>query len=203
MGAVKAKPKAKGAEKSAPSFISSVDSYHEIVFDTETTGLTNNNSTDPALQPRIIELAAIKLDMNSGKELDRMAFLAHPGHGLSPEITKITGITDKDLDGQPPFVASLQKLTEFFIGVRRVGGHNVWFDLDLLYYELVRLNAVRKFPWPPIQFDTIDLSMHITGRRMKLVDLHQHLFKKPFDAHRAMNDTEACVRCYIKLKEDA
>ncbi len=174
----------------------------EIIFDTETTGLLNNASMKADQQPKIIEFAAIKIDAKNYDILDEITFFANPGHPLDAKITQITGLTDADLKDEPPFAANVNKVADFWLGTRRVIGHNVWFDLDLLAWELVRLNMQRKFPWAPQPTCTIDMSYHIKGARMKQVDLYAHLFdNETYPAHRAMNDVLACHRNYVELRK--
>ena len=84
-----------------------------IVFDLETTGLPKAEGADLDIQPRITEFGAIKLDENL-KEVGILDFLVNPGIPLDPVITKITGLTDNDLKDKPPFVANLEKITDFF-----------------------------------------------------------------------------------------
>ncbi len=177
---------------------------HGIVFDTETTGLTNNSSMKAEDQPKIIEFGAHRFSLETGEVLETLNFLAHPGHDLDPNIIRITGITNEDLKDAPPFAANFGKLQDFFLGVKVVIGHNVWFDLDLLMWELRRMNTERKFPWPPRQVDTIELSYHIKGYRLNLAALYAELFDgETFSAHRAMPDVNACFRSYLELERRA
>lgn len=174
--------------------------HHAIVFDTETTGLLNASSMKAADQPRIIEFGAHRFNLATGEVVDTLQFLAHPGHEITAEITKITGITNDDLKDASPFMANFPKLQEFFLGAKTVLGQNVWFDLDMLMWELRRSNTERKFPWPPFQLDTIDLSYHIQGKRMRLIELYPYLFPgETYAAHRAMPDVNATLRCYMEL----
>lgn len=171
-----------------------------IIFDTETTGLLKSSIVDLEQQPKIIEFAAIKLDDKTLEEVDRIEFLVNPGHALPAVITKITGIEDSDLKDVKPFVDYYEQLTNFFLGEKYLIAHNVAFDVGMLTTELSRIGRLTQFPWPPIQICTVNKTMTIKGYRLKLSILYSHLFGEEFkEAHRAMNDVMALVRCVKTL----
>lgn len=171
-----------------------------IVFDTETTGFTSSTEAPLKNQPKIIELFALKLDDNTLEETGSISLLINPGESLSEEIVKVTGITDDMLKGQPSFAAFLPKIQEFWLGERWAVGHNVTFDLDMIEIELRRLGMQFRFPWTPRRLCTVEASEHYHGRRLKLIDLHTHLFGKGFEsAHRAENDVRATVDCLREM----
>lgn len=174
-----------------------------IAFDTETTGLCNTEAISVEKQPKIIEFAAVKFD-EKFKELDRLEFLCHPGIEISREITNITGITNDMLKGEKPFSSNLDKLNKFFLGEEILFGHNLAFDVNLLRYELIRLDRLTKFPWPPIQICSIERTMHIRGHRLSLTKLHEHYTKEPHTdgAHRAVNDVLALITCLKHMHKD-
>lgn len=169
---------------------------HSIVFDTETTGLVNGEAVPVENQPRIIEFAAIKFD-EEYNEIGRLEFICDPGHDLSDEIVRITGLKTQDVAGKPPFERYYSNLVEFFIGTRTLYAHNLSFDLSMLRFELERLGKLYAFPWPPEQICTVEKSFSIKGHRLNLAKLHglatgvDHID----GAHRAMVDVEALLRC--------
>src|SRR3990172_6911075 len=171
-----------------------------IVFDTETTGLVKAESSRLSEQPQIIEFAAIKLD-NEFNELNRITFLCNPGKPLPPKIIEITGLHDSDLKDKEPFVANYPKISEFFLGTRCLVAHNISFDTSLLKFELMRIDRVLRFPWPPIWIDTIERSMGFEGRRLKLVELYKMATGKEYAAHRALADVEALIVTMKWMKE--
>jgi DNA polymerase III alpha subunit (gram-positive type) len=169
-----------------------------IIFDTETTGLTEPEAMPLTKQPQIIEYAAIKLDDETLEEVDRLEFLCDPGKPLPPEIIRITGLKDSDLAGKPKFCDMLHKLREFHLGERTIIAHNAAFDLSLMRYEMRRLDAMQRFPWPYNQVCTVVQSMPIKGFRLNMQKLHEHCFGKGFEgAHRAMTDVEALSKCVV------
>ena len=173
-----------------------------IVLDTETTGLLEPEAADIKLQPKIIEFAAIKLN-HELVELDRIEFKCNPEMPLPAIITKITGLKDEDVASEPKLIEKIGELQEFFVGSRVLVAHNAGFDVGVIWYELLRLELHRKFPWPPRHICTVENTMQIKGHRLHLANLHEHLFGEKFaGAHRATVDVEALTRCFIKLVQD-
>lgn len=184
-----------------------------IVFDTETTGLIKSIRLPDRVQPRIVELYAVKGSMVDGKFVisDELEFVVDPEIAISPEIHKITGIGQSDVNGKPKFAEYIPELKQFFLGESLVVGHNIRYDLDMLMLELRRTDDAMRFPWPPMAICTVQATTKIMGHRLSLTKLHQYLFGEGFHAHRAKSDVEATIRCLealiekkiVKLKEGA
>lgn len=173
-----------------------------IIFDTETTGFIMSADAPLHTQPKIIELFAIKLDDRTDEIVEELSLLFDPKMTLPDEIVKITGITDDLVRGVGEFSSHVESIQDFWIGQRASSGHNVTFDLDMVEIELRRIGAVNKFPWTPRRICTVECSEHYQGRRLKLIDLHTHLFGVGFEAaHRAENDVRATYRCFIEMKK--
>lgn len=157
-----------------------------IVLDTETTGLS-------PIDDRIIEIAAVKY--KNGEAVDSFVTLVNPGVAIPERITKITGITDKDLKKAPPFSKIAAKVRDF-IGDLPVVAHNAKFDVDFLITECARagvkidikyINTVRMAKWclPPQD----DYKLDTLIRSFGLLDHDQE--------HRALSDVEACENLYM------
>lgn len=173
-------------------------------LDTETTGLPQAIGADLIFQPYIIEVFATQMKQKkNGKlvEIRRLDTLIKPPIKLPKIITKITGIVDQDLEDAPPFTKVYKKLVKVFHGSDRMVAHNLPFDLSLVKFELERIGKKYHFPYPPDHFCTVEQSMHIKGRRLKLVELHKIATGLPEiqDAHRASADVLAMVECYKYL----
>lgn len=166
-----------------------------VIFDTETTGYVKSIQSPLNIQPKIIELFALKVD-DDFEILDELDLLIDPQEKLTEEIQKVTGLKDEDLIGKGDFAKHQGKISDFWFGCRSAVGHNITFDCDMLEVEYMRLGLVTRFPWTPKRHCTVELSEHYLGRRLKLIDLHTYLFGVGFEqAHRARNDVMATYRC--------
>lgn len=171
-----------------------------IIFDTETTGLNKASVVSVNMQPKIIEFAAIKIDDSTLEEVERLEFFVNPQELITPEITKLTGIRNDQLATAKTFAEHYQELVKFFLGEKYVAAHNVAFDINMLKYELIRINKLTNFPFAPVHICTANQTIKLRGFRLSLTILHEYLFETPIvDAHRAMNDVEALTRIFREL----
>ena len=97
-----------------------------VVLDTETTGLS------PSLGDRVVEVAALRLE--NWRTVARFDQLVNPGRPISPEASRVNGIYDEDLVGQPTFAEIADDLLELMDGALLVA-HNASFDADFLAAE--------------------------------------------------------------------
>ncbi len=170
-----------------------------IIFDTETTGLDGPTPTDITRQPYMTEIYAVKLTKDF-KFVSEVEALVRPPIPISEEITRITGITQSDVDIAPPFLVIYDELYDLFEGVNYVVGHNVNFDLRILKYELFRYDFEYKMHWPKNHICTVEASKHYENKRLTLQQLHIYLFGYEFTgAHRARTDVEATAKCFIEM----
>ena len=170
-----------------------------IIIDLETTGLSAPSLATPAQQPYIIEFAARKLG-EDGSLIHNLGFFVKPPVPITPEITKITGITQAMVDGAKSFAAHLPAIQEFFLGERLLIAHNLAFDRGVLAEELKRLDALLKFPWPPEHFCTVENTQDLGLKDRKLVTLYQHYIGKPLaQTHRAADDVSALTEIVVKM----
>lgn len=176
-----------------------------IVFDTETTALIPNSALPLEKMPHMIEVYCWKGLFNgsgSWEQLDEIELLVKPPFPIDDEVIKITGITNEMVKDQPPIGAVWDKVISFFKGADIVVAHNLSYDMQIFDNESQRLGHISFPAWPKEKICTVEATEHLTGKRMKLIDLHTHLFNKGFEeAHRARNDVMATVRCFTKLWE--
>ena len=178
-----------------------------VFFDTETTGLLKPEEVDLKLQPEIIELYMVKLQLNEDKSfhfIDEFNTFMHPSvMPIEPIITKITGITTEMVMDAPTFISQYPAISKFMTGVDVLVAHNASFDVGMLENELIRIECNNKFPWPRFHHCTVEKSMPIEHHRLKLSDLHTKATGAPHvGAHRAKEDTEALVTCYKWLMSE-
>lgn len=169
-----------------------------VVFDTETTGLTLPSVADLNAQPRIIELGAVRVE--NGKQIGTLSQLIDPGIEIDAVITKITGLTNDALKGQPSFKAYAPSLAKFFQGADYMIAHNAPFDLAMLKNDIKR-HGVENFPMPADVICTIHEYHHVKGRPMRMTELYETAIGKPLaQKHRALDDALALTEILTAMR---
>lgn len=170
-----------------------------LIFDTETTALISNTLQPLAKQPRIIEFFGLVIDEEDDyREVETISQLINPQMPISEEVTRITGIRSADVASAPTFGDVSEKIADLISSVRIVVAHNLSYDMQVVEFEMARVNEAAF--WPKRRICTVEATEHLRGHRLKLVDLHTELFGEGFaSAHRAENDVRALARCYIEL----
>ena len=97
-----------------------------VVLDTETTGL------DPRLGHRVVEVAALRLE--GWRPVAEMATLVQPGRKVDPGASRVSGIHDEDLVGQPVFAEIADDLLALMDGAL-LAAHNATFDAGFVGME--------------------------------------------------------------------
>jgi len=170
-----------------------------IIFDVESTGLLLPSPTNIERQPYLTEIYCGKYDKDFNL-IDELDTMVKPPVPIPEEITKITGITQEDVDDAPSFINLYDRIYDFFEGVNYVVGHNITFDMNIMHYELFRHDYENNFHWPKVRFCTVELSKHYFNKRLKLMQLHEHLFGIGFEgSHRARADVEATAKCFFEM----
>ena len=163
-----------------------------LIFDTETTGLPKHPNAKDTVQPRIIEWGGVLADQD-GHILDQLDILINPGQKLEAIITKITGLTDEDLAGEPGFKTRAPDIRALFAQADVLVAHNLPFDHGLMGMELKRAGIV-DWPWPRRMICTVQEHAEEWGYRPKLLELYEHYMGKPLSQkHRALDDVLALV----------
>ncbi len=159
-----------------------------ICLDLETTGLSPK--TD-----RIIEIGAVRV--RQGKVEDTFHRLINPRMKLEERITDLTGIGQKDLEGQPVLEAVLPELEEF-LGEDVLVGHRISFDYSFLKRAFV--NQKKGFEKQGI--DTLRLARaFVTDCESKKLESLCSFFSLKHQAHRALGDALATAELYQLLME--
>ena len=157
-----------------------------LIFDTETTDLINSGLLKPEQKPSIIEFYGEVVDLETEEVFHQKEFLFKPPKPITPEITKITNITNGMVADAPTFGAHAAEIRSVIEGSDVVIAHNVSFDKEMVDIEFERLGA--KVQWPRL-ICTIEATICMKGFRLNLTSLHQELFGEPFSgAHRARHD---------------
>lgn len=183
-----------------------------LFFDTETTGLPkrwNAPVTDLDNWPRLVQLAWIECDDQGQILYSRDVIIRPVGFTIPSEVSQLHGITTKIAQekGRP-----LEEVMEEFAGkvdkATVLVGHNISFDECIVGAEFERLRMMTTLFLKP-KYCTMKSSADyckLPGKKgfksPRLSELHQILFGVGFDnAHNALADVEATVRCFWELKK--
>ena len=147
-----------------------------VCFDIETTGLNKKYEV-------IIEIGAVVL--KNGEITDRFNTFVSPERILSPEIIRLTGITDEMLEGAPSQEEALRAFLAF-AGDRPLAAHNADFDMGFI------AAGCRKYgiPFHNPSVDSLILAQNLLPDlgKYKLDIVAEHLQLPAFNHHRASDD---------------
>jgi DNA polymerase-3 subunit epsilon len=165
----------------------------EIIFDTETTGLSADAGD------RIIEIGAIEMidRFPTGKTFHEYL---HPGsRDIHPDAQRIHGISKEQLKDKPSFADIASKFQKFFSDGTLIA-HNARFDVGFLDAELKRVGQ------PPIDVtrvvDTLAIAKRkFPGGRNSLDALCDRfgISRATRTLHGALLDSELLADVYIEL----
>jgi DNA polymerase-3 subunit alpha/DNA polymerase-3 subunit epsilon len=176
-----------------------------LFLDTETTGI--NKAID-----RVVQIAWIVADYD-GSIITKKSFIIKPdGFYIPRQSTAIHGITNEIAQKSGKSLENVfEQLTEDAEDAEMLVAHNASFDIGFLKGEFANLDI--EYPFNSLK--TICTMMVSTNycrfqktngmsgyKRPKLEELHFFLFKEYFNnAHDALADTEACMRCFYELAD--
>jgi DNA polymerase-3 subunit epsilon len=153
-----------------------------VVVDTETTGL------DPRSE-KIIEIGVIVFDYDATtgqvvRVTDVYSSLEDPGHGISDEITAITGITTDMVAGKK---IDDERVNAMVSKASIVIAHNAQFDRPFLEK---RLPVFARLAWGCTLADINWTNEKVWSRKLEAIAQAMNFF---FDAHRALDDCRALL----------
>ncbi len=159
-----------------------------VVLDVETTGLD-------ATLDRIIEVGAVRF--RNGQAQAELSQLIDPQSPIPEHITRLTGISQRDCQGQPIMEQALPEILDF-IGDLPLVAHNAPFDTSFLQA------AFERAALPPLSnpvFDTVLLSCILLPclKNHRLNTLAE-FYGVPLErAHRALEDARATGEIFLRL----
>ena len=158
-----------------------------VAFDLETTGLD-------AQKDAIIEIGAVKFQ--GGRTLDTFETFVNPQRRISPFISNLTGIRQRDLDGADTIERVAASFIAF-VGASPLIAHNVAFDFGFLRNGGIELTN-------PV-VDTFDLAYVVRPDTpsYSLENMAQNLDLPHDRPHRALDDAIAAKMLFLSLLEDA
>ena len=164
-----------------------------VCFDIETTGLNKKYEV-------IIEIGAVVL--KNGEITDRFNTFVDPKRILSPEIIRLTGITDEMLKGAPSQAEALRAFLAF-AGDRPLAAHNADFDMGFIAAGCEKYGI----PFHNSSVDSLILAQNLLPElgKYKLDIVADHLHLPAFNHHRARDDAATVAymlpHFFKKLKE--
>lgn len=158
-----------------------------VAFDLETTGLDADRDA-------IIEIGAVKFQ--GDETLDAFQSFVNPQRRISPFITSLTGIRQRDLD-RADAIERIAASFVSFVGASPLIAHNADFDLGFL-----RASGI-DFANPVI--DTYDLAYVVrpAASSYSLENMAQRLDLPHDRPHRALDDANATKMLFLSLLQGA
>jgi DNA polymerase III epsilon subunit-like protein len=169
-----------------------------LVFDTETTNLIKRDLSDVY----IIQISWIVFNTETYEQEENDFVLKVPVkiknssiHGISKEISNNGYYINEIID---IFLEDVKKCDVLI-------GHNLQFDMNMVEIELRRLGLEDEIDmlYSKRYFDTMrEGKKYLKEKKFpKLQELYTTLFNKKFEnAHNALFDVRATLRCYLKIK---
>lgn len=199
----------KSEQKSTSTTIDK-SSHFILFFDTETTGLPidyNAPASDTSNWPRLVQLSWILTDSNF-KIVNKQDLIIKPnGYSIPSNVSRLHGIsTERALKDGVELIDALKIFSDDISKASMCVGHNISFDKKIVACELYRLR-LKDFISAKKSICTMKSTINLCRipgcygyKYPKLQDLHYTLFGFNFDdAHNAMSDVTATVKCYIEL----
>ena len=173
------------------AFGSSFPSFEDemIVFDLETTGLSNATC-------KIIEIGAVLI--KNGEVLKEFDTFVDPECDIPPSITELTSITNDMVKGAPKEREAIEAFLEF-AGDRLLIAHNANFDVGF-----VRVACERQgIPFTNAHLDTVGVSKYVNPelKRHKLNLIAEHYNLGEFHHHRASDDARMLAEIFFVMLE--
>lgn len=163
----------------------------EIVFDTETTGLENDD--------RIIEIAAVEIINYLPTGRTFQCYINPDGKKVHPGAFKQHGLSNEFLKRKRKFSNHIDKFLAF-IGDAPLVAHNAEFDMRMLNNELARLGR------PPLSnpvVDTLPLAREVKKGGLHNLDALCRHFKIDLSKrkrHEALLDCQLLAQVYTELR---
>lgn len=161
-----------------------------VAFDTETSG-------GYPIGNEICEIAAVK--WKDGRIVDQYQTLVKPTRPMSDFIIGIHGITNEMVQDAPSIEQVIPSFHEFIHGCVAVA-HHAAFDLGFVTYEFEKQSlALPKDPG--LCTSLLSRKLFPESKNHKLQTLIEFFSLEKGTAHRALDDTKACLEVALKCFE--
>jgi len=185
-----------------------------LIFDIESTGLPKEEKDPfhyPEYWPRMVQIAWVLTDGETVRVRENH-YVKPEGFVIPQSAIEVHGITNEKAQSEgKPIMDVLSVFSESVALADVLVGHNVSFDRSIVTSEFARAkqNApILKLPYHcTMKGSTEVCKLPPKGGRRgykwpSLSELHHHLFESDFeDAHDALADVDACMRCYLELRK--
>jgi len=161
-----------------------------VLLDCETTG-------GNAIRDRLTEIALIEI--TNGVETDRWQTLINPGISIPPWISKLTGITDAMVAGQPTFAEIAEELQQRLADKVFVA-HHVRFDYGFIRESFRRLGIT--FSAKTLCSVKISRLLYPEQRRHGIDAIVARLGLTINQRHRAMDDAQVIFELFQQTQND-
>lgn len=178
----------------------------EIVFDTETTGVTPVHM-DPAMRDRVVEIGCVELINleRTGREFH--AYL-NPERAVPEEVVRVHGLTREFLQNHNKFADIVDQFLEF-VGDAPLVAHNAGFDQGFINAELERCGrpltpsaryvdtlviARKRFPGASCSLDALARRFQLDRNGFDLAA------RKAAGGHGALVDARILAEVYLELR---
>lgn len=169
-----------------------LDEY--VVFDFETTGLS------PWGGDEIVEVAAMKIFGDSIDETRVFQTFVNPKRLISPEATRINGITNEMVADAPTADQVIPRFLEF-VGDAYLVAQNARFDMSFLTKYLVQLQIKRSLE----VYDTMIFSRRCypdeSSHNLDVICRRLQIPIVEAERHRSLGDVKLTARAFLLLKE--
>ncbi len=163
------------------------------VFDIETTGF------DPDKMDMITEIAICKV--KNRKIIDEYTTFINPERSIPKNVQELTHITDDMVKDAPTIEEVLPEILDFMSGCTLVA-HNSDFDIGFIDYFVKKYGYEEKFNNTIIDTLMIARELYPAFPNKKLGTIAEELGISLEGAHRAINDTRATAKVFIRMDED-
>jgi len=180
-----------------------------LFYDSETTGFPNGGKLVDPSQPRIVQMAACLVDLDSRKTISSIDVVINPDVHISEHVANVHGITRTIAStfGTKPSSAMLLFHDMWTKAAVRIA-HNQTFDQKMVAIELANIygeDSIMVGDWQQGKTACTMLMAHPLTKDHKsgwpnLSFCHEHLLGQSIDgAHNAMVDVLACIELYFHL----
>lgn len=166
-----------------------------IFYDLECTGADRDTN-----KIRIIEISAIKVDIDTLEEIDRLYYKCNNDDvPIAPDATERHGIKEEDLIGFPTFNEVAKDVYAFFEGCDLGGYYCTFYDNSILYMSFIRSGL----KWDYHNLKVYDIyTLYKKYNTGKLGDVYKRYTGNEMEhAHEAEADIRATLAIYKAQRE--